>query len=52
MTAPASAAPSAARPALRAPLLEVRDLVKYFPVRKGLLERVVANVNEIGRAHV
>jgi oligopeptide/dipeptide ABC transporter ATP-binding protein len=29
------------------PLLEVRDLRKYFPVRKGLLKRVVANVKAV-----
>ncbi len=30
-----------------APLLEVRDLKKYFPVRKGLFKRTVANVRAV-----
>ncbi len=30
-----------------APLLQVRDLRKYFPVRGGLLRRVVANVKAV-----
>jgi oligopeptide/dipeptide ABC transporter ATP-binding protein len=29
------------------PLLEVRDLVKYFPIRKGLLRRVVGQVRAV-----
>src|SRR5205085_3923021 len=29
------------------PLLEVTDLVKYFPVRKGLLQREVARVHAV-----
>jgi oligopeptide/dipeptide ABC transporter ATP-binding protein len=29
------------------PLLEVKDLMKYFPIRKGLLSRVVANVHAV-----
>src|SRR6202165_4546278 len=29
------------------PLLEVRDLKKYFPVRRGVLGRVVANVKAV-----
>jgi oligopeptide transport system ATP-binding protein len=29
------------------PLLEVRDLVKHFPVRKGLLQRIVAWVHAL-----
>jgi oligopeptide transport system ATP-binding protein len=29
------------------PLLEIRDLVKYFPVRKGLLQRQVASVHAL-----
>jgi peptide/nickel transport system ATP-binding protein/oligopeptide transport system ATP-binding protein len=28
-------------------LLVVEDLVKYFPIRKGLLQRVVANVRAV-----
>jgi peptide/nickel transport system ATP-binding protein len=38
VTAPAAAA---------APLLEVRDLVKYFPVRGGLFSRVTAQVRAV-----
>jgi peptide/nickel transport system ATP-binding protein len=30
-----------------APLLEVRDLKKYFPVRKGVLQRTVAQVKAV-----
>jgi oligopeptide transport system ATP-binding protein len=30
-----------------APLLEIRDLVKHFPVRKGLLRRQVASVHAL-----
>jgi peptide/nickel transport system ATP-binding protein len=30
-----------------APLLEVNNLVKYFPIRGGLLSRVVANVKAV-----
>jgi len=35
-----------ARPAL-APLLSVKDLVKHFPVRKGLLQRTVGQVHAV-----
>ena len=35
------------------PILSVRNLVKRFPVKGGLLiERDIGQVNEIGRAHV
>ena len=30
-----------------APLLEVRDLVKYFPIKKGLFSRVAGNVKAV-----
>ncbi|MEJ2023934.1 MAG: ATP-binding cassette domain-containing protein, partial [Deltaproteobacteria bacterium] len=30
-----------------APLLEIENLVKYFPIRKGFLSRVVANVHAV-----
>ncbi|MFO0872146.1 MAG: ABC transporter ATP-binding protein, partial [Pirellulales bacterium] len=29
------------------PLLEIRDLKKYFPVRKGLFQRVVGHVHAV-----
>lgn len=32
---------------MTAPLLEVRNLKQYFPVRKGLLQRVVAHVKAV-----
>jgi oligopeptide transport system ATP-binding protein len=38
--APASGAPGA-------PLLEVRDLVKHFPIRKGVFSRVVGQVRAV-----
>jgi peptide/nickel transport system ATP-binding protein len=46
MTAPAleKNPPSAAQ---EMPLLEVNNLVKYFPIRGGLLSRVVANVKAV-----
>ena len=44
-TAPQSAAPSAAT--IEAPLLEVRDLVKHFPIRGGLLQRQVGAVRAV-----
>ena len=31
----------------QAPLLEVLDLVKYFPIRGGLLQRTVAHVKAV-----
>jgi len=48
MSAPA-AAPAVTRsePVPGAPLLEVRDLRKHFPVRKGLLSRVVGQVKAV-----
>ena len=44
-----TAAPQTHRPAMQpgAPLLVVRDLVKHFPVRKGLFSRVVAQVKAV-----
>ena len=45
MTAP-STQPSNA-PTTAAPLLEVNNLVKFFPIRGGLLSRVVANVKAV-----
>ena len=42
-TAPASVASSA----VGAPLVEVRDLVKHFPVRGGVLQRTVAVVQAV-----
>ena len=46
MTAPQVASPLPAA-VLSAPLLSVRGLVKYFPVRKGLLQRVVGQVHAV-----
>lgn len=31
----------------KTPLLEVRDLVKYFPIKKGVFSRVVGNVKAV-----
>ncbi|HSL75734.1 MAG TPA: ATP-binding cassette domain-containing protein, partial [Candidatus Limnocylindrales bacterium] len=42
-TAPASVSPAAAE----APLVEVRDLVKHFPVHGGVLQRTVAVVQAV-----
>src|SRR6266851_9144783 len=36
-----------AAPLVSAPLLSVRGLVKHFPVRKGLLQRVVGQVHAV-----
>jgi oligopeptide/dipeptide ABC transporter ATP-binding protein len=48
MSAPAAAAaPAPARAASGAPLLEVSELRTYFPVRKGLLSRVVGQVKAV-----
>ena len=44
MTAALSAPPGAAAVA---PLLSVKDLVKHFPVRKGLLQRTVGRVHAV-----
>ena len=33
-------------------ILVVTDLQKHFPIRRGLLQRKVGAVKEIGRAHV
>jgi oligopeptide transport system ATP-binding protein len=35
------------RPAEAPPLLEVRDLVKHFPIRKGILQRQVGSVQAV-----
>src|SRR5204863_9139835 len=32
---------------VREPLLEVRNLTKYFPVKRGVLARTVANVKAV-----
>ena len=45
MTAPATVQNTAATQDI--PLLEVNNLVKYFPIRGGLLSRVVANVKAV-----
>ena len=45
MTAPASVQNTVATQDV--PLLEVNNLVKYFPIRGGLLSRVVANVKAV-----
>jgi ABC-type oligopeptide transport system ATPase subunit len=34
-------------PEVRQPLLEVRNLKKYFPVRRGVLSRVVSHVKAV-----
>jgi len=48
VSAPAAApAPAPARAASGKPLLEVADLCKHFPVRKGLLSRVVGQVKAV-----
>jgi oligopeptide/dipeptide ABC transporter ATP-binding protein len=48
-TAPAAATgtPRAAASAGRAPLVEIRDLVKHFPIHGGVLQRTVANVQAV-----
>jgi oligopeptide/dipeptide ABC transporter ATP-binding protein len=38
---------TSAEPLLSVPLLSVRSLVKHFPVRKGLLQRVVGQVHAV-----
>ena len=45
MTAPATVQSTVATQEI--PLLEVNNLVKYFPIRGGLLSRVVANVQAV-----
>ena len=45
MTAPVTLEKNS--PAQDIPLLEVNNLVKYFPIRGGLLSRVVANVQAV-----
>ena len=45
MTAPATVQSTVATQDI--PLLEVNNLVKYFPIRGGLLSRVVANVKAV-----
>ncbi len=46
--APGTTAPAVAeRPAAGAPLLEVRDLVKHFPIKAGLLSRQVGAVQAV-----
>jgi peptide/nickel transport system ATP-binding protein/oligopeptide transport system ATP-binding protein len=42
-----AAPPQAPAPAQGAPLVEVRDLVKHFPVRGGILQRTVAWVQAV-----
>ncbi|MCS7033277.1 MAG: ABC transporter ATP-binding protein [Phycisphaerae bacterium] len=39
--------PASAPPAGQAPLLEVRDLKTYFPIRRGLLQRTVGYVKAV-----
>ena len=39
--------PDTSRPATLATVLEVRDLKKYFPVRSGLFQKVVGNVQAV-----
>jgi oligopeptide/dipeptide ABC transporter ATP-binding protein len=44
---PAGARPHSATTGAGAPLVEVRDLVKHFPVRGGILQRTVALVQAV-----
>jgi peptide/nickel transport system ATP-binding protein len=46
-TGASAPAPSAAVAAARTPLVEVRDLVKFFPIRGGVLQRTVASVQAV-----
>ncbi len=47
-TAPATAAgPAPSSTAAATPLVEVRDLVKHFPLRGGVLQRTVAHVKAV-----
>ena len=46
-TAPSGGRVAAAAAGSRAPLVEVRDLVKHFPVRGGILQRTVALVQAV-----
>ena len=47
MSEPATS-PQASQPSPDgAPLMEVRDLVKHFPIRKGLLQRQVGAVRAV-----
>ena len=42
--------PMAALPAAQEPLLEVKNLVTYFGIKGGLMQRVVANVKAVDHA--
>ncbi len=46
-SSPASAVPTAGRAAVGSPLVEVRDLVKHFPVKGGILQRTIAQVQAV-----
>ena len=47
MTGPAPAPSATRESAPAAPLLEVRDLVKHFPIKKGVFQRTVAHVKAV-----
>jgi oligopeptide/dipeptide ABC transporter ATP-binding protein len=47
MTRPAAAASAATGKGSERPLLEVRDLVKHFPIKKGVFQRTVAHVKAV-----
>jgi len=50
MTAAAEKTSRKPLPAMGETLLEVNKLQKFFPIRGGLLSRVVANVQAVDRA--
>jgi ABC-type oligopeptide transport system ATPase subunit len=47
VTRPAAAPSAALRESESRPLLEVRDLVKHFPIKKGVFQRTVAHVKAV-----
>jgi oligopeptide/dipeptide ABC transporter ATP-binding protein len=46
-TSPVTAAPGTPTPGAAVPLVEVRNLVKHFPIRGGILQRTVASVQAV-----
>ncbi|MFQ5654529.1 MAG: ABC transporter ATP-binding protein [Planctomycetota bacterium] len=46
-TSTSRAAPAGALEASRSPLLEVEDLVKYFPIKKGIFSHTVGHVQAV-----